>query len=73
MFEIEAAGGPIKQVKWYKNGQEINNLQTEQLVDDGVHYKLIIPNISIDNNDANIKVYLFFCTLKKIKVFFILF
>lgn len=58
IFEIEIAGGPVKQIKWYKNGKEFENPQTEQ--PDLTHYRLIIPNALIDDDGAEFKViYLF--------------
>ncbi|KAI1702784.1 immunoglobulin domain-containing protein [Ditylenchus destructor] len=40
-FQVEVKG-PVKTVKWYKNGKELENPQTEQ--PDATHFRLILPN-----------------------------
>uniref|UniRef100_A0A7E4UT28 Muscle M-line assembly protein unc-89 n=1 Tax=Panagrellus redivivus TaxID=6233 RepID=A0A7E4UT28_PANRE len=43
VLEVEVAG-PVKQVKWYKNGQELPDAQTEEF--NGKKYRLILPSAS---------------------------
>ena len=51
-FRVKVAG-PVKQVKWYKNGKEIPDAKTKDL-GDGV-YALDIPNANEDD-EADYKV-----------------
>uniref|UniRef100_A0AC34GIW5 Ig-like domain-containing protein n=1 Tax=Panagrolaimus sp. ES5 TaxID=591445 RepID=A0AC34GIW5_9BILA len=41
VFEVEVKG-PVKQVKWYKNGNELTDAQTEEI--NGKKFRLIIPS-----------------------------
>jgi len=52
VFEVEA-NGPVKTVKWYKNGREMEDPQTEQ--PDTTHFRLIIPNAQ-KGDEAEYKV-----------------
>ncbi|KAL3997510.1 Immunoglobulin I-set domain family protein [Acanthocheilonema viteae] len=53
-FEVETKG-PIKQVKWYKNGVEAKNVETKQVGDN--KYQLIIDKAT-KNDEADYKVVL---------------
>lgn len=52
-FAVETKGGVVKTVKWYCNGKEIDNPQTEQ--PDSNHFILCIPNAQ-KNDEADYKV-----------------
>lgn len=51
-FEVQTKE-PVRNVKWYKNGREIEDAETEQ--PNGTTYRLIIPNAQLDDG-ADYKV-----------------
>jgi hypothetical protein len=55
-FEVQTKN-PVREVKWYKNGNLLQNPQTEQ--PDGTHFRLIIPNASLDDQ-GDYKVNIFY-------------